>query len=142
MNGPFRRTEHDERGFFKPKEERRRDLREAKVMREANVIALENVEQQHRLVAPDREAGNEACTLPLVVSSSISPLHLALPIATVTPPFVVRPETHSLVVTSTLPLVVAASTTLFRSWPRIPPLVVIAFKTTPRGTFTLKLSLV
>ena len=88
------------------------------------------------------EAGNEAWTLPLVVRSSISPLHLALPMATVTPPFVVRPEAHSLVATSTFPLVVEASTTLFRSRPRIPPFVVIAFKTTPRGTFTLKFSLV
>src|SRR6267154_1486036 len=32
------------------------------------------------------DAGNEACTLPLVVVSSISPLHLALPMATVAPP--------------------------------------------------------
>ena len=88
------------------------------------------------------DAGNEACTLPLVVATSISPVHLAFPIVTLTLPFVVRAEAHSLVATSTLPLVVVASTTLFSSRQRIPPFVVIAFSSTPLGTFTLKFSLV
>src|SRR5438876_148924 len=66
------------------------------------------------------DAGKEARTLPFVVTSSTSPFHLAFPMAIVKPPFVVRAETHSLVATSTLLLVVAASTMLFRSRQRIP----------------------
>src|SRR5580704_12553223 len=58
------------------------------------------------------EDGSVTFTLPFVVISSNSPLHFALPIDTRTPPFVVFAEAHSLVDTSTSPLVVAASTTL------------------------------
>src|SRR4029077_7767460 len=78
-------------------------------------------------------------TLPLVDSSSSSPLHLALPMDTCTPPLVVFAEAHSLVETSTSPFVVAACTTLsrFRQWTF--PLVVNAFNRTPRGTCTSKL---
>src|SRR6476646_1748663 len=85
------------------------------------------------------EAGSVTSTLPLGVSSSSSPLHLALPMDTRTPPLVVLAEAHSLVETSTSPLVVAACTTLskFRQWTL--PLVVNAFSRTPRGTCTSKL---
>src|SRR5215813_1205454 len=93
------------------------------------------------LTSNSAEAGNLTSTLPLVVASSSSPLHLALPMDTFTPPLVVRAEAHSLVETSTLPLVVAASTTLLRSRQRIPPLVVRAVNRTPRGTWTSKRSL-
>src|SRR5579863_3417708 len=83
--------------------------------------------------------GSVTFTLPFVVISSSSPSHLALPIATRTPPFVVRAEAHSLVETSTFPFVVAASTTLFKSRQCTPPFVVIAFNRTPLGTCTSKL---
>src|SRR5271169_2562211 len=85
------------------------------------------------------EAGSVTSTLPFVVISSNSPLHLALPMDTRTPPLVVLAEAHSLVETSTSPLVDAACTTLskFRQWTL--PLVVNAFNRTPRGTCTLKL---
>ena len=53
-------------------------------------------------------------------------------------PLVVRADAHSLVDTSTFPFVVAAFTTLFRSCPCTPPLVVNAVSRTPRGTFTSK----
>jgi hypothetical protein len=48
------------------------------------------------------------------------------------PPFVVVAEVHSLVETSTLPFVVAASTTLFKSWQTTLPFVVVAWKRTAR----------
>src|SRR5277367_427393 len=85
------------------------------------------------------EAGSVTSTLPLVVISSNSPLHLALPMDTRTPPLVVFAEAHWLVETSTLPLVVAASTTLSRLTQWTPPLVVIALRRTPGGTCTSKL---
>src|SRR2546429_1213595 len=57
------------------------------------------------------------------------------------PPFVVDAEAHSLVETSTLRFVVAASTTLVRLWPSAFPLVVSALKPTPLGTWSSKLIL-
>src|SRR5215472_4591779 len=86
-------------------------------------------------------AGSVTSTLPFVVLSFSSPLHFALPMDTWIPPFVVDAEAHSLVETSTLPFVVAASTTLARLCPSTFPFVVRAFKRTPRGTCTLKLIL-
>src|SRR5205807_10228283 len=70
-------------------------------------------------------AGSVTSTLPFVVFTSNSPFHFALPMDTRTPPFVVLADVHSLVETSTLPFVVAASTTLFRSRQSTFPLVVI-----------------
>src|SRR5262245_2309347 len=93
------------------------------------------------LTSNSAEAGKRTSTLPLVVANSSSPFHAALPMDPFTPPLVVRAEAHSLVLTSTFPLVVAASTTLSRARQRMPPLVVRAFKRTPRGTCTLKESL-
>src|SRR5690242_7299072 len=85
------------------------------------------------------EGGKVTSTLPLVVSSSSWPFHLALPMETRTPPLVVLAEAHSLVETSTSPFVVAACTTLSRFWQWTLPFVVIAFKRTPRGTCASKL---
>src|SRR5262245_29257874 len=93
------------------------------------------------LTSNSAEAGSLTSTLPLAVASSSSQDQLALPMETVTPPLVVLADAHSLVETSTFPLVVAASTTLLRSRQRMPPLVVSALKRTPRGTWTSKLSL-
>src|SRR5256884_8951783 len=65
--------------------------------------------------------------------------HFALPIDRRIPPLVVVAEAHWLVETSTLPFVVAASTTLARLRPSTFPLVVRALKRTPGGTCTSKL---
>src|SRR5580693_9228034 len=78
-------------------------------------------------------------TLPFVVLTFSSPVHFAPPMDTRILPFVVVAEAHSLVETSTLPLVVVASTTLARFRPTTLPLVVSAWKFTPRGTCTSKL---
>src|SRR5215472_19384266 len=86
-------------------------------------------------------AGSVTSTLPFVVLSFNSPLHFALPMDTWIPPFVVDAEAHSPVETSTLPFVVAASTTLSRLWPVTFPLVVNALRRTPFGTCTSKLML-
>src|SRR5215469_15215412 len=87
------------------------------------------------------EAGRVTSTLPFVLATRSSPFHLALPMDTRIPPFVVVAEAHSLVETSTLPFVVAASTTLARLRPSTFPLVVRALKRTPGGTCTSKLIL-
>src|SRR5277367_3631280 len=84
------------------------------------------------------EGGRVTSTLPFVVMSCNSPLHLALPMATRTLPLVVFAEAHSLVETSTLPLVVAACTTLSRFTQCTAPLVVDGWKSTPCGTCTSK----
>src|SRR5439155_6765440 len=84
-------------------------------------------------------AGSVTSTLPFVVVTSNSPLHLAPPVGTRTPPLVVFAEAHSLVETSTLPFVVSACTTLSKFTQCTLPLVVIALNRTPRGTCTSKL---
>src|SRR5580704_14255760 len=71
--------------------------------------------------------------------TSNSPLHVAPPMDTRTPPLVVFAEAHSLVETSTLPLVVSACTTLSKFTQCTLPLVVMALNRTPRGTCTSKL---
>src|SRR5882724_6309967 len=83
-------------------------------------------------------AGSDTVIPPFVVASSSSPFQSALPIAIATCPFVERPEPHSLVSRSTFPLVVLASTTLFKSRPRMLPFVVSIFRFTPCGVFTEK----
>src|SRR5207244_13051650 len=85
------------------------------------------------------EARNVPPPLPFVLIPSTTPLHVAPPTDTRTPPLVVFAQAHSLVETSTLPFVVSACTPLSKFTQCTLPLVVIALNRTPRGTCTSKL---